>query len=204
MRMGARQQVPPSVGSPGFPRGSPNPPGEETLIETDPSSGPLAPTGDSPRPAPSPTASDGAVSPRRQLAWMSGAATLGVALVVAVAGHAGLARADSSLASARTELAVTRAALSGARTGLATVEARSGAAGHALAVVSAQLAGDQARLARAQADQFDQGVSINQLDLCLAGVQKALNQIGLGDRSGAATTVTGVAGDCRNAEPPSP
>ena len=48
-----------------------------------------------------------------------------------------------------------------------------------------------------------QGVSISNLDTCLAGVEKALNQIALANQTGAAATLQGVASNCRAAEPAS-
>jgi hypothetical protein len=44
-------------------------------------------------------------------------------------------------------------------------------------------------------------VSISDLDICLSGVEKALNQISLGNRNGAATTLNGASPSCRGAQP---
>lgn len=128
-------------------------------------------------------------------------AALVAAVVVASVSHGQLRRADSTLATTRTELRHTLAAVASSRTELLAVTGRAEVAGQTLTAAAAQLATDQTRLARAQADQFYQGVSINQLDLCLAGVEKALNQISLANTSGAAATLEGVAANCRSAEP---
>jgi len=87
------------------------------------------------------------------------------------------------------------------RAQLAVDTAQSDQAGHTLSSDSNQLAADQAQLARAQAGIFAQGVSISDLDMCLSGVEKSLNQISLDDESGAAATLSGVASTCKDAEP---
>jgi hypothetical protein len=129
------------------------------------------------------------------------AAALVAAVVVAFVGHGQLRKADSTLATTRSELRHTLAAVAAARTELLNVTGRADVAGQTLTAAAAQLATDQTRLAQAQADQFYQGVSINQLDLCLAGVEQSLNQIALGNTAGAAATLEGVAANCRSAEP---
>ena len=103
-------------------------------------------------------------------------AALVAAVVVASVSHGQLRRADSTLATTRTELRHTLAVVASSRTELLAVTGRAEVAGQTLTAAAAQLATDQTRLARAQADQFYQGSQINQLDLCLAGVEKALNQ----------------------------
>jgi hypothetical protein len=88
-----------------------------------------------------------------------------------------------------------------ARAQLAVDTAQSNQAGHTLSTESAQLAADQAQLAQAQAGVYAQGVSISDLDTCLSGVEESLNQLSLGNESGAATTLSGVAATCQDAEP---
>ena len=136
-----------------------------------------------------------------RVAWAVGVVALVVALVVAFDSHDQLNQNRSSLTATRAELVHTRAQVTGARRVLGTVTTQSAAAARTLASVSAQLAADQAQLARAQADLFTNGVSISQLDTCLAGVEQALNQIALGNESGAESTLDGVASNCRGAEP---
>jgi hypothetical protein len=133
-----------------------------------------------------------------------GLALLTAATVVAVNSRAHLDRTRSSLDATRAELHHTLAQVAGARNVLAAADAHSEAAAHTLAGLSAQLSTDQAHLAQAQINQYSKGVSISELDTCLAGVEQALNQIALGNQSGAATTLDGVAANCRSAEPSGP
>jgi hypothetical protein len=123
------------------------------------------------------------------------------AVAVGVQANRQLTRTDASLASIRGQLHRTTAQVATARSELAGVTARSVAAQGTLNTVSAQLAADQAQLAKAQADVHAKGVSIGQLDLCLSGVEQALNQIAVGDQTGAATTLNGVSANCQSAEP---
>jgi hypothetical protein len=84
---------------------------------------------------------------------------------------------------------------------LTAVSAQATSAAQILATETAQLASVQSQLASAEADVFANGVSINDLDLCLSGVERALNQISLDDQAGAAATLDGVASSCRGAAP---
>jgi hypothetical protein len=88
-----------------------------------------------------------------------------------------------------------------AETTWAAVSAQATSAAQLLATETTQLALVQSQLASAEADVFANGVSINDLDTCLSGVEQALNQISLDDQSGAATTLDGVAASCRGALP---
>jgi hypothetical protein len=123
------------------------------------------------------------------------------AVVVGVQANRQLTRTDASLAAVRGQLQRTTAQVATARSQLATAAAHSEADQRTLHTESAQLAADQAQLAQAQADVHAKGVSIGQLDLCLSGVEQALNQIAVGDQAGAVTTLHGVAANCMNAEP---
>ena len=110
-------------------------------------------------------------------------------------------RIDAPLSSARAQLRRTDTLLPQVRAQLAVVHSpvRPGRAHPGLRLD--QLAADQAQLARAQADVFAQGVSISDLDTCLSGVEKSLNQISLDDQTGAAATLSGVASNCKEAAP---
>jgi hypothetical protein len=130
-----------------------------------------------------------------------GLVLLGASVVVGVEAHGQQHRIDAELSSARARLRNTDTLLAQVRAQLAVDTAQADQAGHTLSSDSNQLAADQAQLARAQAGLFAQGVSISDLDTCLSGVQKALNQIALDDESGAATTLSGVASSCKDAEP---
>ena len=127
-----------------------------------------------------------------------------VALVaVGVVAHRDLEHTADTLAVAQTRLAESQSQLSAARRRLAAVQSQSATAGRALSTASARLATAQSQLARTQADVSTQGVSISNLDACLAGVEKALNQIALANQTGAAATLQSVASNCRAAEPAS-
>jgi septal ring factor EnvC (AmiA/AmiB activator) len=128
---------------------------------------------------------------------------LAALVVVGAVAHGDLEHTAGTLAVEQTELAQSQAQLSAARNRLAAMESQSDTAGRALSAASARLATAQSQLARAQANVSAQGVSISNLDTCLAGVEKALNQIALADPSGAATTLQSVASNCRAAEPSS-
>jgi len=135
------------------------------------------------------------------VAYGAGAVMLVLAGLVGINAHAQLNRTHASVASTRGELQHALSLVADTRTELAKVTGLADAAGRTLATASAQLTADQAKLAADQADVFSNGVSISQLDTCVAGVEQALNQISLGDQSGAAATLNGVAANCRAAEP---
>ena len=123
------------------------------------------------------------------------------AVVVGVQANRQLTRTDASLASVRSQLRRTTTQVATARSELATAVAHSVADDATLQTETAQLAADQGQLAKVQADVHAKGVSIGQLDLCLSGVEQALNQIAVGDQPGAAATLNGVSANCASAEP---
>lgn len=59
------------------------------------------------------------------------------------------------------------------------------------------------QLDTAQADSSANGVDIQNLNVCLAGVQEALNQASVGDDSGAVSSLSSVATSCSHAGPAS-
>ncbi len=124
-----------------------------------------------------------------------------VGVAVGVTSRARLHRTDVELTSTQVRLRHTVAQARRAEAKLTAVSAQASSAAHLLGTETAQLASVQSQLASAEADVFANGVSINELDLCLSGVEQALNQISLNDQSGAATTLDGVAGSCRAAAP---
>ena len=141
---------------------------------------------------------------RRLVAGLvAGLLLLAALVVVGVVAHRDLEHTADTLAVERARLAQSQSQLSAARHRLAAVQSQSATAGRALSTASARLATAQSQLARAQADVSTQGVSISNLDTCLAGVEKALNQIALADQTGAAATLQSVASNCRAAEPSS-
>jgi len=129
-------------------------------------------------------------------------ALLVVAVAVGVAANRQLGRTDDSLNAIRDQLRQTTTRVAAARAKLAAVTGETAAAGRTLETETSQLASDQAELAKAQSGVQAKGVSISELDTCLSGVEQALNQIAVGDQAGAAKTLDGVSGNCRDAEPP--
>ena len=140
---------------------------------------------------------------RRRTGWAYAVVltVLALSVVVGLSSRAQLHRTDTELATARSTLhrTVDRARAAEAR--LAAVQAQATSAAHLLSTETAQLASVQAQLASTEANVFANGVSINDLDTCLSGVEQALNQISLNDQGDAATTLNGVAAACRAATP---
>jgi septal ring factor EnvC (AmiA/AmiB activator) len=136
-------------------------------------------------------------------ALIAGLLVLAALVVLGAVAHGDLEHTAGTLAVERTRLAQSQSQLSAARHRLAAVQSQSDTAGRALSAASTRLATAQSQLARAQADVSTQGVSISNLDTCLAGVEKALNQIALADQPGAVATLQSVASNCRAAEPTS-
>ena len=69
-----------------------------------------------------------------------------------------------------------------------------------LADASGSLASTQSSLANANANLFFEGTTVTALNQCLAGVEQALNQIAVGNQSGAVKSVSAVASSCRSAQ----
>ncbi len=124
-----------------------------------------------------------------------------VGLAVGVTSRARLHRTNAEVTSTQARLHHTLEQARRAEATLTAVSAQASSAAHILGTETAQLASVQSQLASTEADVFANGVSINDLDLCLAGVEQALNQISLNDQSGAAATLDGVAASCRGAAP---
>ncbi len=140
---------------------------------------------------------------RRGLGWTYAVAivVLAVSVTVGVTSRAHLQRTDAQLAAVRTRLHQTVRRARTAEAGLTAVTGQATSAADLLASETAQLASVQSQLAATEANVFANGVSINNLDTCLSGVEQALNQISLGDQPDAATTLDGVAASCRAAAP---
>ncbi len=126
---------------------------------------------------------------------------LGVGLAMAVGSHDRLRTTDDRVRADRALLAKTilRAHRAGAE--LEAVSGQAAVAGRMLAAETSELAATEAQLASTEANVFANGVSINDLDTCLSGVEQALNLISLGDQQSAAGTLDAVAASCRAAEP---
>ena len=126
---------------------------------------------------------------------------LAVAVAVGATSRAHLHRTDTQLTAVRARLHQTVGRARVAESALGAVTGQATAAARVLATETQQLASVQSQLAATEANVFANGVSINDLDTCLSGVEQALNEISLGDQHGAATTLNGVAASCRAATP---
>ena len=142
--------------------------------------------------------------PRKRRVIVIAAVVLLVAAIVGVAVHYQLERSVTSLNAERAQLRRTETMLLTTQSQLTALQKQSDAAGSSLESATTLLAADQTKLADAQTKVFAQGVSISELDTCLSGVEKSLNQISLGDQSAAAATLSSVAANCQNAEPAGP
>jgi hypothetical protein len=141
-------------------------------------------------------------SRRRQvLVPVFGSLILVAGIVTGVKGHARLQQTNVSTIAVYARLQRTFTELSTIRAHLATATSQSAAAGTTLAAASDQLTTIQTQLASAQTGVRLDGVSISELDTCLSGVDRTLNEISLGDQAGAATSLREVSAACQAAEP---
>jgi hypothetical protein len=130
-----------------------------------------------------------------------GALILVTAVAASLFDHDRLQRTDASIATTRADLHRTLTEIAGARNRLAKAAQASGAAANALVTASTQLSAVQAQLTAAQTTIRLDGVNIADLDTCLTGVNQALNEISLGNQSGAAAILHQYEGSCQAAEP---
>ncbi len=142
--------------------------------------------------------------PSKTTVTIVAAVVLAATAILGIIVHYQLERSVTALSSEQARLQRTKSLLLNAQEQLTTLQHQSDSATHSLESETDQLAADQTQLARAQAKVFAQGVSISQLDTCLSGVEKSLNQISLGDQTEAAATLSGVSTNCQNAEPSGP
>ncbi len=152
-----------------------------------------------------------APTPRRHRLWAVAAA---VALALVLTGiisdlqvRSDLRQARASLASTRAHLTVVLANLSAVEATLARTSAQRSDLQAALARTSQQLAGAEDSLAGtkqqlsgAQLGLLADGVNTVALNTCLAGVEQALNQVAVGNTSGAAFSISLVASSCQAAD----
>jgi len=110
----------------------------------------------------------------------------------------------SELRQTRSSLEVTRSQLVNTLTRLATTEATLASTTEQrdtlqseLATTSQDLAGAESNLSNADQSLHVQGIDIATLHTCLAGVEQALNQIAVGNASGAVSSISGVASSCQ-------
>ncbi len=141
-------------------------------------------------------------APRRPRSrYVLASVLVGPALLVAagVATRAELASVDGSLASARAELRQTVGRVATSRSELAGTAARSATVQHTLAADTALLGRDEAQLAHVEARTGSTTAAVADLHTCLAGVERALNEFALGDRTGAQSSLGAVGASCRDA-----
>jgi hypothetical protein len=123
------------------------------------------------------------------------------AVWVTVDTAARLHRTDAELAAVQARVQHTVARIHVTRVALHKVSVQSATAARLLDTASSELAADQSHLSAAEADVTTNGVNIADLNTCLSGVQQALNEISLGDRPAAVTSLDRVGPTCRSAEP---
>ena len=104
-----------------------------------------------------------------------------------------------SLDVTRSHLDATVADLATVRRELDVVKDQVGAASTALAQDTAQLQGVQKALAGAQANVTHQTSTISDLNICLGGVEQALNALAVADQAHAIDALNAVATSCANA-----
>ncbi len=145
----------------------------------------------------------GRVHRRRRLAVAYAVAVglLAAGAAVAFGARAQLRGTDTQVAAVQGRLQGTLERARRAQADLTLVTAQSTAAAGTLATETSQLAAVETQLASTEANVYANGISIDNLDACLAGVEQALNQISLGDQHGAAVSLDGVAASCRAASP---
>ena len=144
--------------------------------------------------------------PRRTARWLwlvyaVVVVIVAVAITDTVTAHGALSRTDAALQVEQARLQQADRTLLAVHRELIRTDGLADDAARTLTAETAQLTSVRAELTAAEADQFDNGVSIADLTTCLSGVQQALNQISLGDAGGAAASLNGVASTCRAAEP---
>jgi hypothetical protein len=118
-----------------------------------------------------------------------------------------LGQARSSLASTRARLSHTRSRLTATlRTLTATTSTLTSVTGERetlrveLSLVAWELSGAESNLATAKSGLSSQQAAIAALGTCLGGVERALNQISVGQQSGAVSSISGVSTSCQSAQ----
>ena len=104
-----------------------------------------------------------------------------------------LASTTSNRDALRVALQITAWELSSAKADLASTQG-------ALASANTNLASTQSNLANANTGLYLQGTAISALNTCLSGIEQALNQIAVGNQSGALHSISGVAGSCQTTQ----
>lgn len=141
--------------------------------------------------------------PKRLVAVLAGVVVLsllgaGVASDLAVRSQ--LRQARASLGVERVRLASTLHELATVQSKLATTSTQRGTLQVALELATWQLSGAKTNLATATTNLSAQQSAITALDTCLGGVERALNQISVGNQSGAVTSLSAVAASCQSVQ----
>jgi len=144
--------------------------------------------------------------PRRivlSVAALVGIVALGLGINSDMHTRSQLRQAQASLSSARSKLQLTLRSLStdvkelkrttGQRD---TLQSELTTTSDELASAEASLSTSKAGLSAAQNSLASQGIDIAILNTCLAGVEQALNQIAVGDNTGAVNSISGVSTSC--------
>ena len=133
-----------------------------------------------------------------------GAGLLGTGVVSDVHVRSELRQAQTSLKATRSHLTLTLRSLLSAESTLAKTTSQRNVLQTQLTTTSQELTAAQASLSATQAGLSDankslasQGVDISKLNTCLGGVERALNQIAVGDSSGAVASISGVSSSCQ-------
>jgi hypothetical protein len=133
-------------------------------------------------------------SRRRQRVAVASVAIAVVLVLAAIASdikvRVDLAAANGSLDSAHSQIAISLQKLASVEGELTSVTGQRDALQNALSTTSAELT-------RADKGLFIQGASLAALNTCLAGVEQALNQIAVGDQSGAVASISAVSASCQ-------
>jgi len=111
--------------------------------------------------------------------------------------QARLRTTQSRLASTLRSLTSVQADLASTTTERDTLEVAFKITAWELSGAESYLASTQTSLANANTGLVLQGTAITTLNTCLAGVEKALNQLSVGDQSGAVTSISKVASSCQ-------
>lgn len=108
-------------------------------------------------------------------------------------------QAHQSLGSTKSQIAHAVSDLTGVRQQLATTDMQVGADSSALERDSAELKGAEGVLAQTRAHVLQQAETIDSLNACLAGVEKALNALSVADQTDAVSALNAVSSKCEDA-----
>ena len=135
---------------------------------------------------------------------MLGIGALGLGISSDLQTRSALRQARSELSASRSQLARTLRSLSSVESNLLRTSGQRTVLQSELTTTTQELASAQANLSKTQAglssaddSLVSQGIDIAVLNACLGGVERALNQIAVGDNGGAVTSISAVSGSCQ-------